>query len=171
MKLENSFNLDSKRFQIRQLTEDLVTSEYLAWFEDEAVKKFIINIPSSLEELKSYAKEHHLKCDSLLLGIYKDNHHVANIKFEPISLDKKHAVFGIIIGNPKARGIGLLGEVLPIINKELKSRFQTKTIYLGVEPDNIAAIKSYEKNGFVQLTDDTKSPLKLSNGLVMELLI
>jgi RimJ/RimL family protein N-acetyltransferase len=166
MKLDSKFEIVSENYLLRPLLPQEVGQDYLDWFEDESVKKFIMNRPQSIDELKTYVQEHYERDDSLLLGIYSDELHIGNIKFEPISPKKGTAIFGVIIGNSSFRGKGLLQELFPLMSKKLNEVFNIDKIYLGVEPDNVRAIKSYEKCNFVRVAPE-ESPLDSSKCFTM----
>jgi RimJ/RimL family protein N-acetyltransferase len=57
---------------------------------------------------------------------------------------------GMLIGEPDYRGKGVAAEVLLASARWLTSHRKIKQIVLGVSKDNAAAIRAYEKVGFVQ---------------------
>lgn len=141
----------SERFHLRTLTTNDVTNEYVLWFDDQSTKKFIVTAQKSntKEKLMTYVLEKITKADVLFLGIFDNetNQHVGNIKFEPIDWEKSYTIMGILIGNPAYRGKGVAGEILDCTAKFWKEQGLKKMV-LGVEDDNLSAIKSYEKIGF-----------------------
>jgi [ribosomal protein S5]-alanine N-acetyltransferase len=56
---------------------------------------------------------------------------------------------GILIGDPAFRGRGVTSEVLAAAGNWLRSRYDIRHIALGVSRDNRAAVRAYEKVGFV----------------------
>jgi RimJ/RimL family protein N-acetyltransferase len=169
MKLDPKLFLKTPNYTINQLTPDMVSQSYLDWFNDELVSRFILNKPKSITELVQYADSFYQREDSLLMGIFSTGIHVANIKLEPIDFKNGHAIFGVIIGNSNFRGVGLLQEVIPVISEYFKGEMSINKIFLGVENENIGAIKSYEKCGFKVVLPHL-SPIKSTPGIKSMLL-
>lgn len=153
----DQLKIESERFMLRQLEVSDVTDRYASWFEDSDTKKFILSSENSnsKEKLISYVSAKRQKSDVLFLGIFsKAGQHIGNIKFEPINWEAGYAVMGILIGEVDWRGKGVSGEVL-LACADFFRQNKFKEIVLGVGIDNIPAIRSYEKIGFI------KSPGKI----------
>jgi [ribosomal protein S5]-alanine N-acetyltransferase len=151
--LDRKVEIASERFLLRELTEDDVTERYLSWLSNTEVRKFIAAAAKtkSLSDLKQYVRDRIGRNDILFLGIFEKNSglHIGNIKYEPVNSDLGYAIMGILIGDPKYRGKGVTVEVLIASAQWLKSHRKIKQILLGVTKDNTAAIRAYEKVGFV----------------------
>lgn len=147
----NKFDLKTERFHIRPLTTEDVGDEYLSWFQDAQVGSFIVHADSgqTIEKLKAYVREKSSNANVLFLGIFDRNtqQHIGNIKYEPLDFKNRVALFGILIGNKNYRNKGVASEVLPIVQAWLREN-EIDTVYLGVDPKNVAAIHVYEKLGF-----------------------
>jgi RimJ/RimL family protein N-acetyltransferase len=78
--------------------------------------------------------------------------HIGNIKYEPVDSVKGYAVMGILIGDPDYRGLGVTPEILRSSGEWLKEHRNIKQIILGVNKDNLGAIRAYEKSGFARAT-------------------
>ena len=100
---------------------------------------------------------HNAKSDSILLGVFKNNTHIGNIKYEPIDFKKKLAWLGILIGNKSNRSKGYGGEIIKSTSLLLQNKLDIKTLKLGVNINNIAALKSYEKLGFTVVKKKVES--------------
>lgn len=74
-------------------------------------------------------------------------------------IDKEHhtAELGIFIGEKDALGKGYGTEAVQIGIKYGFESLQLEKIILRVISDNTAAIKNYEKNGFIRIMDRTES--------------
>lgn len=147
----------SSRFYLRNLNDFDVGAEYISWFSEENVKKFIENRPekaSATEELKNYITHHNMREDSILLGIFThvDNQHIGNIKFEPINFQEKTAVVGVLIGDINWHGSGVFGEVFASAKAYMFNKFQIFKYSLGVNASNLQAIRAYNKAGFEKLS-------------------
>lgn len=144
-------NSETERFILRILTPELVSESYLSWFSDQEASRHIYYAKNkvTIESLKQYVLEKLNSEDTLFFGIFdKKNHeHLGNIKYEPIDLKMGYAVMGVMIGNQDWRGRGVFSEVDQVLNLELK-KLGVQTIYLGVDKENISAIKAYNKSGF-----------------------
>jgi RimJ/RimL family protein N-acetyltransferase len=140
---------------------------YLSWMRDSKTNSFIksVRAETTLEDLHRYVEFHNDAQNSLLLGIFlKPNFkHIGNIKLEPIVHNQK-ATLGILIGEEEWRGKGIGFEVLTIVLDYCFKDLKLKTVELGVNKKNIAAIKLYSRIGFIEnieATDSNKS-IKMS---------
>ena len=81
-------------FLIRKLTIQDASIDYLRWFKDPEIKKYIVNKNySNLNELKKFLIYHTKNKNEIFLGIFlKNGNHVGNIKFEKINLKKKNCL-------------------------------------------------------------------------------
>ena len=142
--------VQSKNIFIRKITLKDVSKNYLNWFRDPAIKENIINKKyQNLDDLKKYVTAHLKKKNEIFLGIFlKNNKHIGNIKFENINLTDKTAHVGIMIGDKRWRGKGIATEALELSINWIYKNFQIKKIFLGVNKNNIFAIKVYKKCGF-----------------------
>ena len=144
--------INTERFQLKTLTADDVTEEYLSWFSNsKEVGKYIYYAKTNadINKLRQYVKNREDREDVLFLGIFTNSgQHIGNIKFEPIDLKDKSATMGILIGNKEWRGKGVAIEVIKDSSKYLKDNYKVKYIDLGVNRGNIAAISAYKKMKF-----------------------
>ncbi len=150
------FYLETERFIIRNLSVEDVGTEYLSWFQRDDVKDYIYYKVSEdqneLQKLKEYVQEKTADKSILFLGVFSKNipgEHIGNIKFEPFDIEAGSCVFGILIGNKKWQGMGVGTEAVDETVKEI-GRHGIKKVYLGVDKNNLAAIKLYEKLGFAR---------------------
>lgn len=143
----------SERFLLRPLTEEDVTERYLSWLCDADAKRFIAAAAETkgLSDLMKYVSERIDRDDILFLGIFNraTGLHIGNIKYEPVNSTRGYAIMGILIGDTEYRGKGVTAEVLASSTQWLKRHRNIKQILLGVSNDNAAAIRVYEKVGFV----------------------
>lgn len=153
--------IQSTRFLMRPLVASDVTKEYLGWFSDDAVKKYITAAKTvqSTDSLRSFIIERSNREDVLFLGIFDliSGYHIGNIKFEPICRASRIATMGILIGSKDWRGRGVAREVLASCANWLYENAGIETLILGVHQSNLAAIRSYQTAGFELETIDTLS--------------
>ncbi|MDX9713884.1 MAG: hypothetical protein RBT37_00480 [Dissulfurispiraceae bacterium] len=98
-----SVEIATKRFILRELSANDVTSQYLGWLQDVDAKKYITaaSHTSCLSDLKQYVCSRIGREDILFLGIFDKSTglHIGNIKYEPVNSALGFAVMGILIGN------------------------------------------------------------------------
>jgi ribosomal-protein-alanine N-acetyltransferase len=143
--------METDRFLIKKLTSKNANKNYLNWFKDSSVKKYIVGAKKniSLNYLKNYIKYQNNKRNTLFFGIFnKQDKHIGNIKFDNISKKKNYVIVGILIGNKKYRGIGLTQEIIKFFSDFFYKQYKIKNIFLGVDINNKNAIKAYIKTGF-----------------------
>jgi predicted transport protein len=84
--------METERFLLKKLSNRHANKNYLKWFKDSSVKKYILGSKQkiSLNYLKNYIKYQNNKSNTLFFGIFnKQDKHLGNIKFENISKKKK----------------------------------------------------------------------------------
>ena len=144
--------INTERFQLKTLTVDDATEEYLSWFSSsKEVGEYIAYAKTNadINKLRQYVKEREDREDVLFLGIFTDSEqHIGNIKYEPINLKDKSATMGILIGDKEWRGKGVATEVIKDSGKYLKENYKIQYIDSGVNKDNIAAVSAYKKMKF-----------------------
>lgn len=149
---EGEVKIETGRFWLKPLRLEDVGDRYLSWFADRQAQEFILYSKKSqtLESLQKYVAERIGREDVLFLGIFtkEGGEHIGNIKYEPVNAREGFAEMGILIGEAAWRGRGVAGEVLRASAAWLKKERGIRKIFLGVEGENQAALKVYEKVGF-----------------------
>ena len=140
----------SKRLSYRHLNDSDASDEYVSWFKEKNVRRFIQGSEefTKKDSLRDYIRGHNSKEDSILLGVFKGLDHIGNIKYEPIDFKEKVAWLGILIGNESNRSKGFGGEIIESTSLLMKNKLNIKKLKLGVNINNVAAQKSYKKIGF-----------------------
>lgn len=143
----------AERFVLRELTEADVTDRYCEWLRDLDIQKYITAAAGThtLADLRQYVLERIGRSDVLFLGIFDSatGAHIGNVKYEPVNVERGYAVMGVLIGDAAYRGKGVAGEVVTASARWLQAHRGIKQVLLGVSKDNVAAIRAYEKVGFV----------------------
>jgi [ribosomal protein S5]-alanine N-acetyltransferase len=146
-------SITTARFVLRELTVDDVSSRYLSWFSDAAAAKYIgaAGHTKQLQDLRDYVQERTGRDDVLFLGIFDaaTGAHVGNIKYQPVDPNAGYAIMGVLIGEPEFRGKGVTPEVLTASARWLQAHRGIRQILLGVHTENTAAVRAYERVGFV----------------------
>jgi RimJ/RimL family protein N-acetyltransferase len=145
--------IESARFRLRPLTVDDATERYRRWLLDDDARRYITAaaLTRDLEDLRRFIAERQNRDDVLFLGIFEKSSgaHIGNIKYEPVDAVAGYAVMGVLIGEPAYRGRGVTAEVLDATARWLRDRRGIDEVVLGVHRSNAAAIRAYEKVGFV----------------------
>jgi RimJ/RimL family protein N-acetyltransferase len=157
----------TERTELRPIAEADVGPRYLGWFSDAETVRFIESArnPQSLESLRAFIRARADRPDIWFLGIFsrEGGGLIGTIKVEPIDIESGVAVMGILIGEAKWRGVGLAGEVISAVARELGSRLGIRHLDLGVHPENARALRAYERIGFrTQSTSPRAIRMRLS---------
>lgn len=143
--------IETQRLLLRPLTVGDVSERYLFWFQGAGADRITATKTThSLDDLRTYVAEREARDDVLFLGLFERDSgmHVGNLKYEPISRDDGTAILGIFIGDAAARGKGYAGEAIMAANAWLQANRGVRQVVLGVEADNLPAVRAYEGLGF-----------------------
>jgi len=133
---------------LREITKN-DTPLILKWRNSEFVSKnFVIREKFTEQSQKNWLENVIAKGKAVQYIILYDNTPIGSVYIRDIDNIHKNGEFGIFIGEKDYIGKGLslsaTKEILKIAFKELNLH----RVYLRVFPDNIPAIKTYEKAGF-----------------------
>lgn len=151
--------MQTNRFLIRKLHKRDANKNYLNWFKEKSIRKFIQGYSENINIsfLKKYIATQNKNKKTLFFGIFsKNNKHVGNIKFHNININQNKVFMGILIGDRNFRGIGLTKEVLDFFSQYFYDNYNITNIMLGVHKNNKNAIKAYKKSGFKIISSNTK---------------
>jgi|TARA_B100001093_G_scaffold430416_1_gene426102 aryl-alcohol dehydrogenase-like predicted oxidoreductase/RimJ/RimL family protein N-acetyltransferase len=142
--------LKTRRFSLKKMKLKYVNNNYLSWFDDREIKKFIEYNPNKdLGNLRRNVKKTLKEKNVLFFGIFYKKKHIGNIKFEKIDFKKSSAYLGILIGDKEWQGKGVGSEIIEKICNQLFLTYKISKIFLGVQRKNLKALNLYSKNGFV----------------------
>ena len=147
----------TNRLKIRYLTSADVSSDYVDWFDQPIIRKYIYFSTSNpnMQSLIEYVNAKKSQDNAILFGIFdkSNNIHIGNIKYEPVSVSDGNCCLGIMIGNLNYRAKGIAKEAIIACNSWIKRELKIHNIYLIVHKDNLQAIYSYAKIGFKMITN------------------
>jgi [ribosomal protein S5]-alanine N-acetyltransferase len=147
-----SVRIETRRFFMRELSEQDATQRYLDWFRDPATQTYVSAAAAmaTVEDLQRYIAARSGRHDVAFLGIFDkaSGTHVGNVKYEPVDTRGGYAIVGILIGDSSYRGKGVAVEVLAASGRWLKEHRGIRQIALGVHRSNTGAIRAYEKVGY-----------------------
>ena len=138
---------------LRPLKEEDVNENYLSWFKDKQVTKFLWVDGDSLtvEIVKNYIKQGYDTKSYFMYAIcLKENgKHIGNLKIGPI--DYKHACSDLVtvIGDRTQWGKGLATEAIQLGIKLAFEKYNMRKLSAGMISGNIGSIKAYTKAGFI----------------------
>jgi [ribosomal protein S5]-alanine N-acetyltransferase len=145
--------LEGSQTGLRLLEQNDLTDEYFQWFNDPEVTRYMDPgfFPNNQEAFNNYLKTMKATNDNIFLGIFwkKDHRHIGNVKLGPIHWIHRRAIYSIVIGNRNYWNRGVCTEVTRVVCNYGLHRLNLNRIQLGVVAENKAAIKAYEKVGFI----------------------
>lgn len=145
-------SLATHRFSLIELTKNDASGRYLSWLNKKETAQYITHTKADIQTLANYIEDNFTNKDCLFLGIFIGNEtqreHIGNVKYERMKQYPHIATMGILIGETHWHGKGVAKEVIEASLPVVKSSLGIKLVNLGVEKDNIAAIKAYQKIGF-----------------------
>jgi ribosomal-protein-alanine N-acetyltransferase len=158
--------LETQRLFLREINtshDDLI--QYLSWLQDTQSNSFIqsARVDYRLEELINFIEVTNSDDNALLLGLFlrKEDRFIGTLKVQPIDTYKGTAWLGIMIGSPEFRGQGYGREAIETVLNYLFDSLKIEKIFLGVDLENLSAIRLYRSLGFCEYRLDVGSMVML----------
>lgn len=145
-------NLQEKDIYLRLMTED-DTDNIIKWRNSPRVQKnFIYQKPFTKEGHKHWIDTmiHTGKAVQFIICENKTDRPVGSVYFRDISKEHQKAEYGIFIGEDDAVGKGYGTQTAKLAIEYAFEEMKLHKLMLRVFASNKAAIRSYEKAGFVQ---------------------
>lgn len=146
--------LQGDQVYLRAITSSDVSDEYLSWLNDEETTRGLASgvFPSSIEELEKFVSGIVSNRNVIMFAICDNlnDRHIGNIKLDNFDWISRTCELGILIGNKDYRGRGLGYEVCRLVLDYAFSDLNIRKVSLAVYQNNPAAIRLYEKLGFVK---------------------
>lgn len=153
MLIEMKYFLENERLGLKKLDSREHQQAYCDWLNTSEVTRFLVSgrFPSSMEDIESFVRSAN-SGNRITFAIYvKDTEkHIGNVKLDNIDWISRKADFGIMIGDTQQWGKGYGSDVTRLIVDYGFSILNLERIYLGVLKDNVRAIRTYEKIGFIK---------------------
>lgn len=139
-------------YEVRILTPEDVTLEYVKWISDPEITKYSRNRYRSftLDSQIKYVEEMFNSPDYHLYGIFHKKTHIGNITFGPIDYVNNIVEARVVIGYKKYWGKGIM---FNCVKKSLKMSFGTYPFFKvcsNTYSNNLPTIFSIKKLGFVK---------------------
>jgi len=144
--------LKGKQIYLRAIALSDATEEYVQWINDPEVTKGLVTgvYPSGIEELRDYIKSVISDNNTIMMAVCDhDDVHIGNIKLDRFDHIAKTAELGLMIGNRNYWGKGIGSEMCELILKYAFKELNLRKVSLTVYGNNLAAIKLYQKLGFI----------------------
>jgi RimJ/RimL family protein N-acetyltransferase len=144
--------LVGEKVMLRPLEGADLEGPYLEWLNDYEVTRFLETgtAPVSRAALQRYVDTVTQARDVVMLAIVEKESgvHVGNVKLAGIHPLHRRADLGIMLGDKQRWGRGYGRETVALMLGYGFDRLNLNRIYLGVDVDNVAAVKIYEDLGF-----------------------
>ena len=145
--------LQGSRVLLRPLTISDLSGPYARWLNDYEVTRFLETgaFPTTKQSLERYFHQVAQQPDNVLLAIIEraTSTHIGNIKLGPIHSIHRRADLGILVGEKRVWGRGYGGEAIELMLAYGFDRLNLHKITLRVYANHHAAVKLYQKLGFI----------------------
>jgi len=142
--------MENAAVSLREITDN-DTPLILKWRNSEFVRNnFVIREPFTERSQKKWLSGVIAKGKAVQYIILSGNSPVGSVYIKDIDYAHRNGEFGIYIGEKDFTGKGLSFSATKEILKIAFEKLKLHRVYLRVFPDNIPAIKTYEKAGFVK---------------------
>ena len=153
MKISCSFN--SARICFDNLLLSDINNKYLSWVNDNQVIEFTsLSGKSTKLQLYNYIKKNIDSDDAVLLKmqiINNNNFHFGNFRISEINFINKSCDLALLIGEKNLWNKGLGVEAINRVIKYIKSKFSIQHYFSFIHINNLASIKIFKKNNFVEV--------------------
>ena len=130
-----------------------VRGGYGRWMNDPLVNQFLESRFHRTTEasLEAYVARFQGDPDHAFLAVVaRDTEtHIGNVKLGPIDWNHRFADIGLLIGEPAYWGRGIATEVIRLITRYAFDELHLRKVTAGCYSTNRAAIRAFEKAGFV----------------------
>jgi diamine N-acetyltransferase len=143
-------NVESERVALGPLRRDLVAT-YHRWHNDVATARtYVLRQPTTLEQEEALYAELTADTRHALFTVYERAswRAVGTAHLKEIDHRQRRAVFGVLIGEPDARGQGYGTEVARLMLDYAFTVLGLHSVMLTCHEYNLAGRRAYEKAGF-----------------------
>lgn len=140
------------RLDLRPLTIDNATVQYLAWLNDPEVNRYLESRFGlhQLTDLSTFIEQVSADRSAVLLGMFirENNKHIGNIKLDCIHPYYKRGVIGLMIGDKQEWGKGYATEAITAVTQYAFEQLELQKIMAGCYESNVGSKKAFEKVGY-----------------------
>lgn len=143
-----------ERIRLRRVDPARDLEDRCRWMSDPETFRFLAMRPGLLsrEEIKRWLESVAASAaESAEFAIETlEGRHIGGCSLRSFNQVARSAEFAIVIGEPDCRGKGYGTEITRLTAQIGFERFNLNRIWLTVNADNLAAVRAYNKAGFVQ---------------------
>lgn len=142
--------INGERVALRPMT-DADQDSFCAWMQNEELRQLIDDrrVPTMEDQRKWFTRSQQPDRAIFSIVTLPEGTLIGNGGLVDIEREKHAAQLRITIGNPDAWGKGYGTEAVALIIRHALTNLGLTEIWLKVLPENVRAIKTYEKNGFM----------------------
>jgi ribosomal-protein-alanine N-acetyltransferase len=143
--------IETERLILERLTSKFSSNSYVGWMNDPVVIQWLESGGDyTSEKLSNYLKDVEEK-DILFWAIVikESKKHIGNIKIDPVEKKHRRAEYGILMGDRSEWEKGYAFEASSAVLNFCFNELKMRKVTLGVLEENTAAVRLYEKLGFV----------------------
>jgi len=138
---------------MKPISQKEINEHYISWLNNPETNKFleVRHKKQSIEDVINYINILRTKpcCELFAVFTKKEHIHIGNVAITHYNPDNQgYAIYGLLIGDPRARMLGLGGEVTVLIIEYLFRNPDIRRIQGGVIADNYSAWRVLESSGF-----------------------
>lgn len=143
-----------KKLYLRGLEKKDLTGNYFQWANNPEVTYYMFMgvKPNSIEQMEEEYNQLIKSNNDVVFAIIdkKTDTHIGNVGLYAINWISRSAEFRIIIGEKEFLGKGYGTEAAELILQYAFEKLNLNKVWLGVNAENLPAVKSYENAGFVR---------------------
>lgn len=143
-----------KKVYLRGIEREDLTGNYFQWANDSEVTYYMFMgaKPNTLENLEEEYEQLRKSNTDIVFAICnkKTDEHIGNTGLHRIEWISRSVEYRIIIGEKKFWGKGNGVEIAKLILQYAFDKLNMNKVWLGVNSENLSAVKSYKNAGFVE---------------------
>jgi len=138
---------------LKAFSHKFITEEYLQWLHDSKVNKYLVKPRSSttLADVKAYCEDLMQSDDNYFFALLlrSGGRHIGNVRLGPVQKGPRLCQYGMMIGDRKYHGRGIGTEAVSLAASFCFGALRMHKLFAEVVDENRAAVRIYEKNGFL----------------------
>jgi RimJ/RimL family protein N-acetyltransferase len=143
-----------ERVELRLLTADDATEEYVGWMRDPEVTRYLESRfgEHSIDSIREFVEANSTREDTLLVGIVErsSGKHVGNVKVGPLSPHHGTADLGLMIGDRAAWGRGFGTEAIALAADLAFERLGARKLTAGCYSGNVGSAAAFRRAGWIE---------------------
>lgn len=138
---------------LRELTPEDITDEYLCWFADDDVNKFLDVKSLTYEEARDFLVSGKRLGTHFMYAVVDlvSDKHIGNVKVGPLDSNRLTTDVVTVIGDTSYKGRGIGTEALRIGQTIAFDVYDVRKLVGGIYEPNIASRKAYGRCGWIEV--------------------